>query len=99
VSVPLVEHSGEKVHCARVIYLPVTVRVRSTLSDRKRPGGRQGFAGVRLHGLRHSHASHVLAANVHPKIGRERPGHSGIAIIMNICSHLLVAVANRVGRR
>jgi integrase len=44
---------------------------------------------VRLHGLRHSHASHLLAANVHPEIVQERPGHSGIAITMDIYSHLL----------
>ena len=33
----------------------------------------QGSA-VRLHGLRHSHASHLLAENVHPKIVQERLG-------------------------
>ena len=44
---------------------------------------------VRLHGLRHSHASHLLAANVHPKIVQERLGHSGIAITMDIYSHLM----------
>jgi integrase len=42
---------------------------------------------VRLHGLRHSHASHLLAANVHPKIVQERLGHSSIAITMDIYSH------------
>ena len=44
---------------------------------------------VRLHGLRHSHASHLLAANIHPKIVQERLGHSGIAITMDIYSHLM----------
>ena len=44
---------------------------------------------VRLHGLRHSHASHMLAANVHPKIVQERLGHSSIAITMDIYSHLM----------
>jgi integrase len=34
---------------------------------------------VRLHGLRHSHASHLLANTVHPMIVQERLGHSGIA--------------------
>jgi len=46
-------------------------------------------AKVRLHGLRHSHASHLLAANVHPKIVQERFGHSSIAITMDIYSHVL----------
>lgn len=45
--------------------------------------------GVTLHKLRHSHASHMLAAKVHPKIVQERLGHSSIAITMDIYSHLL----------
>jgi integrase len=46
-------------------------------------------SAVRLHGLRHSHASHLLAENVHPKIVQERLGHSSIAITMDIYSHLM----------
>jgi integrase len=45
--------------------------------------------GVTLHKLRHSHASHMLAANVHPKVVQERLGHSSIAITMDIYSHLM----------
>lgn len=45
--------------------------------------------GVTLHGLRHSHASHMLASNIHPKIVQERLGHSSIAITMDIYSHLM----------
>jgi integrase len=44
---------------------------------------------VTLHGLRHSHASHMLASNIHPKILQERLGHSSIAITMDIYSHLM----------
>jgi integrase len=44
---------------------------------------------IKLHGLRHSHASHLLASNVHPKIVQERLGHSSIAITMDIYSHLM----------
>ncbi|MGB8827386.1 MAG: site-specific integrase, partial [Pseudolabrys sp.] len=46
-------------------------------------------SSVRLHGLRHSHASHLLAENVHPKIVQERLGHYSIAITMDIYSHLM----------
>ena len=42
-------------------------------------------SAVRLHGLRHSHASHLLAENVHPKIMQERL-HS-ISVTMDIYSH------------
>jgi integrase len=45
--------------------------------------------GITLHGLRHSHASHMLASNVHPKIVQERLGHSSIAITMDVYSHLM----------
>jgi integrase len=38
--------------------------------------------GVTLHKLRHSHASHMFAAKVLPKIVQERLGHSSIAITM-----------------
>ena len=44
-------------------------------------------SAVRLHGLRHSHASHLLAENVHPKIMQERL-HS-ISVTMDIYSHLM----------
>jgi integrase len=47
-----------------------------------------------LHGLRHSHASDMLAKNVHPKIVQERLGHSSIAITMDIYSHLMPNMQN-----
>jgi integrase len=31
--------------------------------------------GVTLHGLRHSHASHMLTSNIQPKVVQERLGH------------------------
>ena len=37
---------------------------------------------VRLHGLRHSHATYMLAAGVHPKIASERLGHSKVGITL-----------------
>ncbi|WGS31065.1 tyrosine-type recombinase/integrase [Bradyrhizobium sp. ISRA464] len=44
---------------------------------------------ITLHGLRHSHASHMLASKIHPKVVQERLGHSSIAITMDIYSHLM----------
>jgi integrase len=49
---------------------------------------KQGGA-LRLHGLRHSHASHLLAENVHPKIVQERLGHYSISVTMDTYSHLM----------
>ena len=44
---------------------------------------------IRLHDLRHSHATHLLAAGVHPKITQERLGHSSISITLDTYSHVL----------
>jgi integrase len=44
---------------------------------------------VRLHDLRHTHATAMLKAKVHPKIVQERLGHSTIAITLDIYSHVL----------
>ena len=44
---------------------------------------------VRFHDLRHSHATHLLAAGVHPKIAQERLGHSSIGITLDLYSHVL----------
>jgi len=48
-----------------------------------------GLPQVRFHDLRHSHASHMLAGNVHPKVVQERLGHSSIAITLDTYSHTI----------
>jgi len=49
---------------------------------------RHGFQ-IRLHDLRHSHATHMLASGVHPKIAQERLGHSSVGITLDFYSHVL----------
>lgn len=44
---------------------------------------------ARLYDTRHSHASHLLAAGVHPKVVQERLGHSSITITMDTYSHVM----------
>jgi integrase len=44
---------------------------------------------IRFHDLRHSHATHLLSAGVHPKIAQERLGHSSIGITLDLYSHVL----------
>jgi integrase len=44
---------------------------------------------VRFHDLRHTCASLLLLANVHPKVVSERLGHASIAITLDTYSHLL----------
>jgi len=43
---------------------------------------------VRLHDLRHSHATQLLLAGVHPKIVQERLGHSTITTTLDLYSHV-----------
>ena len=50
--------------------------------------GRCGLKGVRLHDARHTHASLLLKQGVHPKIVSERLGHAGIAITLDLYSHV-----------
>lgn len=44
---------------------------------------------IRFHDLRHSHATQLLAAGVHPKIASERLGHSNIGITLDLYSHVM----------
>lgn len=47
-----------------------------------------GLPGVRFHDLRHSHATQMLLAGVHPKIAQERLGHSTITTTLDLYSHV-----------
>ena len=47
-----------------------------------------GLPRVRLHDLRHTHASLLLARGVHPKVVQERLGHSSITMTLDLYSHL-----------
>ena len=44
--------------------------------------------GVRLHDLRHFHATLMLQEGTNPKIVQERLGHSSFAITMDTYSHV-----------
>jgi integrase len=44
---------------------------------------------IRFHDLRHAHATHLLAAGVHPKVASERLGHSKVGITLDLYSHVL----------
>lgn len=49
---------------------------------------RVGLAGVRFHDARHSHASLMLKAGIHPKVVQERLGHASIQITLDTYSHV-----------
>ncbi|HOR57902.1 MAG TPA: site-specific integrase, partial [bacterium] len=48
-----------------------------------------GLPKVRLHDLRHTHASLLLARGVHAKVVQERLGHSSITMTLDLYSHLI----------
>ena len=50
---------------------------------------RTGLKDVRFHDLRHSSATLLLSAGVHPKVVQERLGHSQIGVTMDTYSHVL----------
>jgi len=52
----------------------------------------RGLQRVRLHDLRHTHATHLLASGVHPKVAQERLGHSSVAITLDLYSHVLPGI-------
>jgi integrase len=51
-----------------------------------------GLPVIRLHDLRHTHATLALHAGVHPKVVSERLGHSTVAITLDIYSHAVPAM-------
>ena len=44
---------------------------------------------IRFHDLRHTSATLLLSAGVHPKIVQERLGHSQISVTLDTYSHVL----------
>lgn len=44
---------------------------------------------VHFHSLRHSHATALLLAGVHPKVAQERLGHASIRMTMDVYSHVV----------
>jgi integrase len=51
--------------------------------------GKHKLPKIRLHDLRHTHATAMLASGIHPKIAQERLGHSSVAITMDLYSHVM----------
>ncbi|MFN8159954.1 MAG: site-specific integrase [Solirubrobacterales bacterium] len=47
---------------------------------------------IRLHDLRHTHATLALQAGVHPKVVQERLGHATISITLDVYSHAIPAM-------
>jgi len=60
---------------------------------------RCGISASRLHNARHSHASIMLKAGIHPRIVQERLGHSTIAITLDTYSHVSPGLQEAAAKR
>lgn len=48
-----------------------------------------GVPRIRIHDLRHTHATLLLAAGIHPKVVAERLGHAEVTTTLKVYSHVL----------
>ena len=58
-----------------------------------------GLPHIRFHDLRHTHATLLLKAGIHPKIVSERLGHANIGITRDTYSHVLPGLQDRAAER
>ena len=58
-----------------------------------------GLRGIRLHDLRHCHATLMLQQGVHPKIVQERLGHASIQMTLDTYSHVLPGLQEAAAMR
>jgi integrase len=58
-----------------------------------------GLLHLRLHDLRHTHATLMLKAGVHPKVVSERLGHASIGITLDTYSHVLPGLQQAAAER
>lgn len=80
------EHEDELVFCYRTKTPLNPIDISKRFVRLSEAGG---LRRIRLHDLRHTHATLALQAGVHPKIVSERLGHSSIAITLDIYSHAI----------
>jgi len=52
-----------------------------------------GLPRIRLHDLRHTHATIALGASIHPKVVSDRLGHNTVAFTLDVYSHCIPALA------
>lgn len=58
-----------------------------------------GLVDRPFHSTRHTHASLLIAANVHPKAIQARLGHASITTTLNTYGHLMPSAFDGVGER
>jgi integrase len=89
---------GDTLVCARADGSPM-LPTSLTHEFIKVAGRVQGVPKVRFHDLRHSHATQLLGAGVHPKVAQERLGHASIGITMDLYSHTSETMQGEAAQR
>jgi integrase len=82
-----VRQSGETLACGRHDGEPMPPR-SLTHEFAKFAGRLKDIPRARFHDLRHSHATQLPSAGVHPKVAQERLGHSTITTTLDLYSHV-----------
>lgn len=65
------------------------IQPRSLTHEWVRVPGKTSLPRIRFHDLRHTHASQMLSAGVHPKVASERLGRATIGITLDLYSHVM----------
>ena len=58
-----------------------------------------GLPSMPLHSLRHTHATFLLQAGVHPRVAMERLGHSSIRVTLDTYSHVVGGLQEAAAQR
>jgi len=83
--------------CARADGLPISPDnlTRDFTSLLKK----HGLPPIRLHDLRHTHATLLLQGGINPKVISERLGHSTVRITLDVYAHSLPSMQEEAARR
>lgn len=84
--------NGEPLHPDRVTKAFEAAQARVRAAQKKADPKAELLPRIRLHDLRHTHATHLLSAGVHPKVVQERLGHSTISMTLDTYSHVIPAL-------
>lgn len=58
-----------------------------------------GLPRIRFHDLRHTHATLMLKAGIHPKVVSERLGHANVGITLNTYSHVVKGMQKEAAQK
>jgi integrase len=76
-----------------------TRRFTRSLAIARRELGADTLPATRLHDLRHTHASLLLAAGTLVKVVSERLGHASVVITMEIYAHVMPGMQSDAAAR